>query len=188
MDEKVLKEIIEFSILAGKLKKIERTGWVNWVKVEDPESVAEHTFRMAVLGMMISDIKKLDTKKMVRMILLHDIHESVMGDWDYHAKKKLGKDSFKKREKESIEEISPLIPDGLKENYYELMKELSEEKTEEARLVKQIDRLELLLQALEYEKEGYDKKRLDAFWTFHEKDFTNPDLKKIFELLKQRRE
>ena len=188
MNEKDFEKIIELTRLAGKLKKIERTGWVNWVKVEDPESVAEHTFRMALLGMMVADIKKLNTEKIVEMILLHDIHESVMGDWDYFAKKKLGKDSFKKREKESIEEISSSIPEGLKEKYYELMKELSEEKTEEARLIKQIDRLEMLFQALDYEKEGYDKKRLDAFWAFHEKDFVDPDLKKIFELLKQRRE
>lgn len=188
MNEKDFEKIIEFSRLAGILKKIERTGWVNWVKIENPESVAEHTFRMAVLGMMISDIKKLNTEKIVRMILLHDIHESVMGDWDYFAKRKLEKDKFKQREKEAIESILSQLPEGLKEKYNELMKEIMEEKTEEARLVKQIDRLEMLFQCLEYEKEGYDKKRFDAFWDFHEKDFVDPDLKKIFDLLKQRRE
>jgi putative hydrolase of HD superfamily len=188
MHEKIFEELIEFSRLIGKLKKIERTGWVNWVNVEDPESVADHVFRTAILGMMIADIKKLDTEKIVRMILLHDISESLMGDWDYFAKKKLGNDRFKQREKEVVEKILPMIPEELREKYSEILKELIEEKTEESRLIKQIDRLEMLFQALEYEKEGYDKKRLERFWTHKKEIFVDPDLKKIFDLLKQKRE
>ena len=88
------EEIIEFIRLIGKLKKIKRSGWLTWKRlaVENPESVADHVFRSAILGMIISDIKKLDMEKVVRMILLHEIAEPIIGDWDRPAKKRLGAD------------------------------------------------------------------------------------------------
>src|SRR3990170_7380605 len=151
----MLGEIIEFSKLIGRLKKIERTGWKTWAKIENPESVADHIFRTAVLGMMVSDIKKLDTEKITRMTLLHDLTEAVMGDWDYYTKRKLGVEKFKQREREPVEQIVSLLPKELRKKYFEIMKEFIEEKSEEAKLVKQIDKLEMMIQALEYEKEGY---------------------------------
>jgi len=183
----MMEEIIEFSKLIGKLKKTKRTGWVTWVKIENPESVAEHIFRTAVLGMVISDIKKLDTEKVVRMTLLHDLTESVMVDWDYYTKKKLGIEKFKKREKESMEKVLGLLPQELKEKYEEIWNEFSQEESEEAKLVRQIDKLEMIIQALEYEKEGYDKERLDAFWRFNKKHFKDKDILNLFELLEKER-
>jgi len=183
----MLKEIIEFSKLIGRLKKTERTGWVTWVKIENPESVADHIFRTAVLGMVISDIKRLNTEKIVRMILLHDLSEAIMGDWDYYTKKKLGKEKKREREKESMEKVISLLPKKLRKKYFDIWKELFDEKSEEAKLIKQIDMLEMIFQALEYEKEGYDKERLDAFWRFHKEEFKDSDLKKLFELLGKER-
>lgn len=183
----MLKEIIKFSKLVGKLKKVERTGWVTWAKIENPESVADHIFRTAVLGMIISDIKKLNTEKVVRMILLHDLSETIMGDWDYYTKKKLGKEKKLEREKEAMNKVLSILPRELNEKYSTIWKELFEGESEEAKLVKQIDILEMIFQALEYEKEGYDKERLDAFWRFHKDDFKDPNLKKLFELLEKER-
>lgn len=80
-----------------------------------------------------------------------------------------------------------ILPRELKEKYSTIWKELFEGESEEAKLVKQIDILETIFQALEYEKEGYDKERLDAFWRFHKDDFKDPNLKKLFELLEKER-
>ncbi|MEM5772607.1 MAG: HD domain-containing protein [Candidatus Aenigmatarchaeota archaeon] len=93
------EELIEFFKTIGKLKKIERTGWVTNVGIENPESVAEHSFRSAVLCMIFSDIKKLDTEKMVRMALIHDLAEALIGDWDNFAKKKLGLEKIETKRK-----------------------------------------------------------------------------------------
>jgi putative hydrolases of HD superfamily len=148
MDE----NIIEFLRIAGKLKKVERTGWVTQAGISDPESVAEHSFRAAIIGMLISDmrenqrflacrnserfscIKKLDTEKVMRMLLLHDIAEAIIGDWDLRAKKKLGVEKKNERENDAFEKIMQLLPKEQKERYGSLWKEFEERKTEEAKI------------------------------------------------------
>ena len=62
------------------LKIVKRAGWVAKAGIKDAESVADHTFSMCVIGMALSDIMSLDTKKVVRMVLLHDLAESMVGD------------------------------------------------------------------------------------------------------------
>ena len=183
----MLKEIIEFSMLVGKLKKIERTGWKTWAKIENSESVADHIFRTAILGMIISDIKKMDTEKIVRMMLLHDLSEALMGDWDYYAKRKLGIEKKEQREKESFAKIISSLPKELRESYGEIVNELLDKNSEYGRLVKEIDYLEMAIQALEYEREGYSKERLDAFWRFHKNDFKDKDILNLFEMLEKER-
>lgn len=57
MDE----NIIEFFRIVGKLKKVERTGWVTQIGIPNPESVAEHSFRAVIIGMFISDMRENQT-------------------------------------------------------------------------------------------------------------------------------
>jgi putative hydrolase of HD superfamily len=56
-----MENIIEFLRICGRLKKILRTGWVN-NKVKDPESIASHMYRMAIISMVVDD-KDLDKNK-----------------------------------------------------------------------------------------------------------------------------
>lgn len=185
----MLEEIIEFSKLIGKLKKIERTGWITWkqLNIKNPESVADHVFRTAMLAMVMADVKKLDAEKMVRMALLHEIGEAIIGNWDIHAKKRLGTEVKEKKEREAIKKILSSLPKDLSEKCSEILNEYQERKTKESKLVRQLELLEMILQALEYQKEGYDKEKLRDFFDFHEEDFEDPDLKKMFELLKKER-
>jgi len=85
----MLEEIVDFVQKAGLLKKVKRSGWISWVGIERPESVADHSFRSAILAMCIADLKGLNTEKLMRMLLLHDIHEAIIGDYDYFAKRKI---------------------------------------------------------------------------------------------------
>lgn len=186
-NESMYEEILEFSKLIGKLKRIERTGWVTWANVENPESVAEHIFRTAVLGLVIADMKKLDTEKVVRMCLLHDLPEAIIGDWDPIAKKKLGIEKWKAKEKEALEKILLLLPENLREKYQETWNEFEEGKTNEAKIVKQLDRLEMIIQASEYLEEGYKEEDLKEFFDWHVKEFTDENLKKIFDLVNKKR-
>src|SRR4030043_278946 len=130
----MIEEIIEFSKLVGKLKKTQRTGWVTRIGIEKPESVADHSFRTAILAMIIADMEKLDTEKVIRMALLHDLQEIVMGDWDVFAKKKLGFDNFEAKEKESIKIVLNKLPRNLEAKYMETWNEFHENKSKEARL------------------------------------------------------
>lgn len=182
-----MEEIIEFSKLIGKLKKIERTGWVTKANIENPESVAEHVFRSATISMVIGDLKRLDTEKMIRMSLLHELQEAIMGDWDVYTKKKLGQERFEKRERETIKEVLGKLPKELEIRYMDIWKEFQEKKTKEAKLVEQIEKLEMVFQALEYEKEGYDKDKLETFWKYVKERLEDSELKKIFEALEKER-
>jgi putative hydrolase of HD superfamily len=64
-----------------ELKSIRRAGWVLKVQVEDAESVADHTFSMATIAMLLSDMLGLDTHKVIKMVLMHDLAESIVGDY-----------------------------------------------------------------------------------------------------------
>src|SRR3989338_8703652 len=64
---------------AGLLKKIKRSGW--WVAgVKDPESVAEHSFRCAVMGYYLAHLEGVDPFKVLVMTLFNDIHEARIND------------------------------------------------------------------------------------------------------------
>ncbi len=181
------KEILEFSKLIGKLKKIERTGWVTWANVQNPESVAEHIFRTAILGLIIADMKKLDTEKVVRMCLIHDLPEAIIGDWDPKAKKKLGMEKWKAKEKEAVNRLLSLLPENSKQKYVDAWNEFEGMKTEESKVVKQLDRLEMIIQALEYLEDGYKEDDLKEFFDWHADEFKDDDLKKIFDLVNKER-
>lgn len=187
LDEKILKEIIEFSRIAGKLKKVERTGWRMRVGIKDAESVADHTFRTALMAMVIADLKNLNTEKMIRMALLHDLGEAIIGDWDALQTKLEGRVEEKQRkENEALRKILSLLPKELEEKYVKIWEELIEGETPESKLFRQVDRLEVLMQAVEYEKEGYDKEKFAAFWGA-KRSVKDSDLVKIVELLEEER-
>lgn len=181
------EKIIEFAKIVGKLKKVERTGWVTVAKIQNPESVAEHSYRTAVMGMLISDIKKLDTEKVVRMLLLHDIAEVIIGDWDLSAKKKLGIENKNRKEKEAFEKIMQMLPQSQREEYAKIWKEFEERKTEEAKIAYQVEKLEMIIQALEYMEEGYDKEKLESFFKNEKEKFIDKDMKMLFEILEKRK-
>jgi putative hydrolase of HD superfamily len=180
----MLREIVKFSHSVGKLKRVGRRGWISQVGVTTPESVADHSFRCAILAMCIGDLKGIDTNKLVRMALLHDAHEALIGDYDVFEKQRIGLDQAKKNQEQAIKEVFDGLPETVREKYVGLAEEYLRQETPESKLVKQIDQLEMIMQASEYEKEGYDKTKLQTFWNGVEGKLPDPDLKAIFELLR----
>ena len=72
--------INEFFKITINLKKIPRQGWRNKLRMTNPESVADHCFSMSVIAMVLSDLQNLDTTKVLKMGLMHDLAESITGD------------------------------------------------------------------------------------------------------------
>src|SRR3990167_4633427 len=71
--------VLNFFAEAGLLKKVKRSGW--WVAgIKDPESVAEHCFRCAVIGYYMAHQEKVDVYKVLVMTLFNDIHEARIND------------------------------------------------------------------------------------------------------------
>ncbi len=73
--------ILDFLKTAANLKKIQRKGWMDKLSISNPESVADHSYSMAIIGMIISDLENYDFEKIIKMILLHDLAESEIGDY-----------------------------------------------------------------------------------------------------------
>jgi len=150
--------LIDFIAEAGKLKRLPRTGWVE-CGVPDPESVADHSFRVALIALVLADAKGLDSLRVVRMALLHDLAEAETGDLT-PTQKGLDPEGSKRAEEEAMRRILEKLPP----EYIGAWREFSEGSTEEACLVRDADKLEMVMQAAEYRGSGCDKARLMRFW------------------------
>lgn len=168
---------IEFFQAAANLKKIKRQGWISKISVKDPESVADHTFLMAVIGMAVSDFQNCDTLKILKMILLHDLAESKIGDI---TPEQMSKSKKFEIENKAFAEILSQLPDSLKSSYLKIWNEFQENDSEEARIVHQIDKLEMVLQAKIYQSDGYAKEKLEPFFQSAKNELTNSKLKELF--------
>jgi len=130
------------------LKRIPRSGWF-WAGVERPESVAEHSYATGLLAWRLAGPAGLDANRCLLMGLLHDFHEVRLGDIPTPFKRAIGLDSV--REAESSVEREQWEGD---EATLELLEELRLGESGEAKLVRAVDELELLLQALRYLRSG----------------------------------
>lgn len=137
----------------NQLKQLYRQGWLRkGVPRERCESVAEHTFSMAMLAMLLVDayFPQLDGLRVLRLALLHDIGEVHAGDItpadqvDVNEKHRL--------ERDSVQQVMAGLPNGAE--YMTLWQEYEDGTSTEARFVKQIDRLEMGLQASVYQMQG----------------------------------
>ncbi|MGI0038079.1 MAG: HD domain-containing protein, partial [Nitrososphaera sp.] len=102
---------------ALKLKSVKRAGWVSKVKVKSAESVADHTFATCSIAMLLADVLELDTERVMRMVILHDLAESVVGDYipgDVPVKEKL------QQEKKAMDGILRGLPSEVRTKYTEI--------------------------------------------------------------------
>ena len=145
--------IIEAYFEFNQLKQLYRQGWLRrGVPAERCESVAEHTFAMVVLCMFVADaaLPELDTDKVMRMALLHDFGEIYAGD--ITPADDVSPQEKRRREKAAVEEVFARLPRGAA--YLALWQEYEDNRSAEARFVKQMDRLEMALQASVYALQG----------------------------------
>jgi putative hydrolase of HD superfamily len=132
---------------------------------------------MALIGMVISDLENYNSEKILKMILLHDLAESKIGDY---TPKQLNKEKKNKLENSAFNEIVKNLPDLIKSQYLQIWKEYQENNSLESKIVHQIDKLEMALQAKIYEKDGYSQEKLDDFFESAKIDITDPKLKELF--------
>ena len=174
MKDSSLKNLIKFLEITGMLKRTPRAGWVE-VGIYQPESVADHTFRTAILCMLYADMEGLDPLKLLRMALIHDLPEAVIGDLTPSKKTP----ETKEKEDTAINQILSLIPQRQRKKYIAVWNEYQEGKTREAQAVRQLEKIEMALQAKEYEKAGSASKSLQRFIKSAEEATTSPELRRL---------
>ncbi|MBI4258385.1 MAG: HD domain-containing protein [Thaumarchaeota archaeon] len=152
--------LITFLRYAGALKKEIRRGWILKVNVRDAESVADHSWRTALLALIVAGYKGLDVERAMGMALIHDVGESVIGDLtpeDADAPRK------GVLEDEAVQRILSTLPEVVKTVLSSLWEEYKAGASSEARLVRELDKVEMALQAEEYRLDGYDASKLKEF-------------------------
>ncbi|XP_015883223.3 uncharacterized protein LOC107419018 isoform X1 [Ziziphus jujuba] len=151
---------IDFLSLCHRLKTTKRAGWVRR-DVVDPESVADHMYRMGLMALISSDIPGVDREKCIKMAIVHDIAEAIVGD--ITPSDGVPKEEKSRREQEALDHMCKLLGGGSRaKEVGDLWMEYEENASPEAKLVKDFDKVEMILQALEYENE--QGKDLDEFF------------------------
>jgi 5'-deoxynucleotidase YfbR-like HD superfamily hydrolase len=141
--------------------------------VRDVESVAAHTFGVAFIAMLLADRAvarglPVNVERVLRMALLHDVSEVRTGDLPNTIKKYFESSTLKAADERVVTDILTKI--GMAGNgYLEIWRDYEDRVSLEAKLVKAADKLDLLLQAYEYEKGG--ARNLQEFWESAEADF-----------------
>lgn len=184
-----INKFIEFQEIVGTLKHLKRTGWI-MRDVPSPETVASHSWRMAVMALQKEDeLKKLgvDVNHVIQMCLLHDISEAIVGDIvpEHHqiTNKKISKQEKHLLETKAVEDMSDKY--GFKK-IRTLFNEYEEQKTLEATVVKNLDKLDMLLQAYEYLQKSPQLVRLNEFMEYNEQDVTLPVFQEELKEIKAR--
>lgn len=178
-----MKDLLEFLHRVGHLKKTKRRGWI-LRSIPEQESVAEHSFRTTMLAYVLADDLGVNSNKLIKMALIHDLAESIVGD--ITPADKVPREEKFVREKKAMEKISGLLKNGKEIN--DLWLEFEAGKTKEARLLRQLDKFEFLLQAFEYEKDYPKKKRVfDEFWVNGQKMVKHKKLLKLLGLMARKR-
>ena len=159
-----------------ELKNVPRQGWKEKLGVNNPESVADHSYSTAMMSMVLSDLEGLDTEKIIKMALLHDLAESVIGD--------VTPDEIKGERKISIEnkamiQILENLPSNVAEQYIILWDDFQKNSSKEANLLHEIDKLEMAFQAKFYLDEGISKEKLRSFFKTANNEIRNKQLRDI---------
>jgi putative hydrolase of HD superfamily len=150
-EEFVEKDIAKFLYEMGQLKRVKRSGW--WIAgVKDPESVAEHTFRTAVIAYLLAHLERVDAGKAVLMALFHDVPEARTND-AHRIVRRYAK--WEDVDRKAVDEQSKRLPNEMATQMATLFEEFEKEVSPEAKVVRDADLLECIVQAREYQALGY---------------------------------
>jgi putative hydrolase of HD superfamily len=173
------------------LKQLPRTGWL-LAGVSSPESVAEHILATTWCALFLAEeingswpahglAAPLNVDRVIRIALVHDLAETILTDLPKRSTELIGRVAKHTAEARAFEQLFGGLQQG--EPYRRLWAEYAAATTPEARLVQDVDKLEMVQQALRYEQRGHCN--LQEFWQGHTWHYTAS--KTVFEHLQQMR-
>ena len=149
-----MKKLLEYS---EKLKHLPRTGWMK-EGIQTPETVASHSWQMALMALALSNRVEIECNldKVIKLCLCHDLAESIIGDIPPHDEAYAQKITLEKKAIDKIAEEGN-FPEAIL-----LFEEYEKNQTPEARLAQDLDKIDMYVQSLDYEKK-YPQKDLSEF-------------------------
>ena len=171
--------LFDFFYIVSELKKVQRKGWYDKVGITDPESVADHSYGAAIMAMIFSDnVGNLDTERIIKMALLHDLAESITGDF---IPGEIQKETKRMVENQAMDEILSKLPPYLLDKYLPIWTEYVDCTSKESVLLHEIDRLEMAVQAAKYSGEGFQKEKLQEFIESARREIKSKELLEILD-------
>jgi putative hydrolases of HD superfamily len=150
MTDAEMQAIIRLYHEAGHLKRSKRTGW--WrAGITDPESVAEHSWRTAVIAYFIAIAEGADPERTVTIGVFHDLAETRTGDIEYVARHYLTAASDETIAKDQARDL----PASMTDAFLSVIRQMEDGASLEAVCARDADKLECLLQAREYQRQGH---------------------------------
>lgn len=151
-----MRNVINLLFEVGMLKKTPRTGYQ--FLGSGQESVAEHSFRAAIIGYILAkQTPGVDLYKIVLMCLFHDFHEARTGDHNYVNKQYVTVDEDK-----AVRDLARDLPFGAE--IISITDEFNRAETPEARIARDADQLDLMLELKEEKDLG---NRYATDWLFY---------------------
>ncbi|MGA4540890.1 HD domain-containing protein [Uniformispora flossi] len=134
----------------GALKRGKRTGW--WiVGVKDPETIAEHSWRTAVIGSVLAMMEGADPGRVALLCTFHDSQETRVGDIPWVGRRYLQAADNREVTVDQLADAHPAVAAGIAA----AVDEYERGETIEAQVAHDADRLECMIQGLEYLEQGY---------------------------------
>jgi|SRR5215831_8210530 len=135
----------------GHLKHVSRAGWL-LLGIPQPETVAEHSFRVGIVGITLAALEGADVGRTAALCILHDAHETRIGDVP-----SVGRAYVTTAVPEAISSHqTSAMPDQMAKVLQDLTAEYEAAETIESLVARDADKIETLLQACEYQAQGYD--------------------------------
>jgi putative hydrolase of HD superfamily len=183
MSEKVLA--------AFKLKERVRTGWA-LRGVEAPESVADHSWGTALLCLLYADEAGLRAETAVNMAIVHDIAEAITGDVPTRVAEMNDRDLRRRKREREVTAMDQMFPHAVDATVRELWDEYEESQSPTALFVRDMNLVDMCLQALIYERDRRyptdaanpnfpDFKGLDEFFATSRPRFSTQVGKRLFD-------
>jgi len=153
---------LELLLRANQLKRVPRTGWV-MRGVAGAESVADHSFGVAFISLILAEMveQSVNEAKLLTIALLHDLPESVIGDLPTPAAAYFPAGAKRKAEAGVLSKLLHRLPCA--EQWHAWWQEFEDGTSIEGRLVRDADRLDMLIQAHVYEQTTGNC-HLEEFW------------------------
>ena len=148
-DDGQVAAVVDYLFEAGTLKRLPRTGWLN-AGIRHPETIAEHSHRTALVGAILAVMEGADPAKVALMGVLHDTQETRVGDIAYIGRRYVKAADNRDVTNDQLAGVSPAVRDALAV----VVDEIETNETLEAQVHRDADKLECLLQAIEYRETG----------------------------------
>jgi len=163
-----MENAVEFMELVSILKELQRTGWKQHRVTGIIDTTASHSFGVALLSWLFAGKGEVNLDKVLKMALVHDLVESVIGDLTPSEAERIDRDAL---EEDGLKRIEKKFPDRLGDEIRSLIREFRAGATKEAKTVRICDKLETLFQAYFYRKsDRLSENSFREFFRYAEKE------------------